>query len=295
MKYFSLLMIFFTTSCANYLRTESLAGPEKKIAAEQLEYFILVSNDIVSTPQISLSVEQLDMRRVDEFHVITDYDYATPYVASRELMEFPVGVVLLACGITVNVIDLALLGLLPNHFASGILDDSLSGMNPLLNMESDSRFERTIVKVEKKKIHSHKEVKRLPAREVTVTLRAGSLSQKLLTDSKGQLQLDFLEPSLAKFSSARTIELSVGSGANTAVKSLTLTRGLAFRMEELKQILEAYKRVKNTESLALAIYSIEKELGFVKYAVSFEKKELRTRDESFIRNYKKQLKDRYKR
>ena len=172
----AILAVFFT-GCANHLRTETLNDPKKVTSEPKLEYFITLDSEIVNSHRIQLKLEQLETREVKDAQDISEVEFYTPYQGARELYEFPAGIVMLPVAIVVNVLDFALLGLIPNRITDGAVDIAFSGLNPALNIESESRSENKVLKTYEKVIHVGKDIKRVPARNTDVTMTSGNFKE----------------------------------------------------------------------------------------------------------------------
>jgi hypothetical protein len=295
-RYFLFLLItVFVSGCANHLRFETLTVPKKVTSEPELEYFIIIDKEIINSSRTSLKLEQQETREVKDSQLLSDIEHYTPYQGTREFYEFPLGVVLLPVAVVVNLTDFALLGLLPNRMTNSVLDMSFAGMNPALNIESDSRSERNIIKTQEKIIHVGEDIKRVPARNTTITISSSNLNVEMKTDNKGNLVIDLLAKDfLDKISDLRELKLSAGSGNGEDTKKIIISRELSFKVKKAIAAYQAYWKVKTPDKLASTIYYMEKELKFEKLSAALEKKALKETDAKFKKDYKTKLQNLFK-
>ena len=212
-----------------------------------------------------------------------------------ELYEFPAGLVMLPVSIVVNVLDFALLGLIPNRITDGAVDIAFSGLNPALNIESESRSENKVIKTYEKVIHVGKDVKRVPARNTEVSMTSGSFKEVMKTDDKGNLTIDLLSRNfISNIDDIRELTISAGKGESEDKKTIVMARELSFKIKKAKAKLVAYFKAKSPELLAETIFYLEKDLKFEKLGADLEKRELSSQSAAFKKAYEKRLGELFK-
>jgi len=292
---FYVFLVLVTCSCANHLRTETLNDPRKVISEPKMEYFIILEKEVMNTPRLTFKVEQLETREHKEAQDISEVEFFTPYEGVREMYEFPVGLVMLPISITINFLDFATLGLIPNSFTDATLSIAFAGLNPALNIESDSRSEHKTLKTYEKIISVNKVKNRVAARNVTVTFSDDKdFKATLQADEKGNVVLDLLSKQfMNNIQKLRQLNVTVGKEESADTKKIIITREFYFKIKKAKETIGAFYSSKTPENLAKAIYELEKKLGFEKLAADLEKRVVDKQDAAFKKRYDKKLEELY--
>ncbi|QWV93958.1 hypothetical protein KP004_01840 [Geomonas oryzisoli] len=235
------LSCLLSLGCANHVRTSTLT--ESQVVRDLKNHTVDIDSSagaLVSSPQISVAVQDSKAFRVKSYELKTDYDFSTPYQGLRELYEVPMGIALLPVGVTVNVLDFALLGLIPNSITDSILDTSFAGLNPFMNIESDSRVERTELKSEKKLLDEKDEFIRMPLANKEITVSSGdgaNIAVKLDDNGKAEISLVRLS---AVSEDIEKIIITAKSDDVVAKKDIDVSRMLRSQLQQASAITKKY-------------------------------------------------------
>ena len=274
----------FVTGCANHIKIDTLT--ETEITRDQLSHSVDIetnSGSLVTNPLINVNVKDNKTFNVKTFEKKSDFDLSTPYEGVRELYEFPMGVVLLPVAVVVNVLDFATLGLLPDRFTDAVLDSSFSGMNPFLNIESETRVERKLVKSDSKIVDEKEEyfVKPLSSQELSVSTGNGDGMQVML-DVNGKAEVSLVRLSTLSMNIENVI-LTVKSEDVTTQKDIDVSRQLRSQLVLASDVTNKYanlakNNVKNEDIQNIDIDVFAKDLmsltriGFESESLRIEKK-----------------------
>ena len=274
----------FVTGCANHIKVDTLT--ETEITRDQLSHSVDIETNagsLVTNPLINVNVKDNKTFNVKTFEKKSDFDLSTPYEGVRELYEFPMGVVLLPVAVVVNVLDFATLGLLPDRFTDAVLDSSFSGMNPFLNIESETRVERKLVKSDSKIVDEKEEyfVKPLSSQELSVSTGNGDGMQVML-DVNGKAEVSLVRLSTLSMNIENVI-LTVKSEDVTTQKDIDVSRQLRSQLVLASDVTNKYanlakNNVKNEDIQNIDIDVFAKDLmsltriGFESESLRIEKK-----------------------
>lgn len=274
----------FVTGCANHIKIDTLT--ETEITRDQLSHSVDIETNagsLVTNPLINVNVKDNKTFNVKTFEKKSDFDLSTPYEGVRELYEFPMGVVLLPVAVVVNVLDFATLGLLPDRFTDAVLDSSFSGMNPFLNIESETRVERKLVKSDSKIVDEKEEyfVKPLSSQELSVSTGNGDGMQVML-DVNGKAEVSLVRLSTLSMNIENVI-LTVKSEDVTTQKDIDVSRQLRSQLVLASDVTNKYanlakNNVKNEDIQNIDIDVFAKDLmsltriGFESESLRIEKK-----------------------
>ena len=136
---------FCFNGCANHLpqRSEHEARTERKLLDHSLR-IELGEPQVLELPQRRIRVQEQKTFEVTDFEVTRRYDRYTPYQPWRELYEIPLGAVAVVAGVGANVLNVVLLGNLPEQATRGWISYGFAGMNPFMNVESMVARSRTL-------------------------------------------------------------------------------------------------------------------------------------------------------
>ena len=194
--------------CANHVKVDTIA--ESDVIRTKLSHTIDIETNtgsLVTSPLINANVQENKTFKVATFELKTDYDVVTPYQGLRELYEFPVGVAALPVAVVVNLTDFLLFGLVPNKFTDSLLDWSFSGMNPFLNIESEERTVRSVIKSDKKLLDEREEHLKKPLFNQEIIVASGDDdSMKITLDQNGKAEISLIRLS----SISNNIERKIG-------------------------------------------------------------------------------------
>ncbi|SDT86768.1 hypothetical protein [Geopseudomonas guangdongensis] len=234
----------FLTGCANQLpqRSEQEERVERKLLSHSLQ-LDAGSAATLELPQRRVRVLEQKTFEVSEFEVTRRYQRYTPYQPWRELYEIPLGALAMVAGVTANVLNVPLLGRLPENATRGWISYGVAGLNPFMNVESNGRSQQNLAAIDEHKRDTRLEYSSLPWAERPVQVRAGGESHELLTNRNGVLRLNLLDSPFAEQDVARIsqLELRVEDPQDGAHAELTLpvSRALRSRLREAHDLIYA--------------------------------------------------------
>ncbi|MBU3825781.1 MAG: hypothetical protein H9917_13320 [Candidatus Oceanisphaera merdipullorum] len=183
--------------------------------------------------------------QVTTYSVNKTLDVYTPYQPLRELYEFPVGVIMTAGGVVFSIADvLPFFGMLPDVITKDLLANGVTGINPVMNIESPARSEKKVLgSPEREVIDQKTEQSDSPLRQLAMTATLDGKSASLTTDDKGQLTVDLV--SLVDSSSnPDMLTLSTTDANGTQVRQeFQLTRQLSVRLMQAKHLIDKYQQI----------------------------------------------------
>jgi hypothetical protein len=179
--------------CANQLpqRSEHEARTERKLLDHSLR--IEVGEPVLELPQRRVRVLDQKTFEVTDFEVTRHYDRYTPYQAWRELYEIPMGVVAVVAGVGANVLNVPMLGTLPESATRDWISYGFAGLNPALNVESNGRSQQNLAKIDEQRRDARLEYSSLPWAERPVIIVADQQRHEFTTDRNGVLRLNLLD------------------------------------------------------------------------------------------------------
>lgn len=179
--------------CANQLpqRSEHEARTERKLLDHSLR--IEVGEPVLELPQRRVRVLDQKTFEVTDFEVTRHYDRYTPYQAWRELYEIPMGAVAVVAGIGANVLNVAMLGTLPESATRDWISYGFAGLNPALNVESNGRSQQNLGGIDEQRRDARLEYSSLPWAERPVIIIADGQRHEFTTDRNGVLRLNLLD------------------------------------------------------------------------------------------------------
>ena len=184
----------FLSGCANQLpqRSEHEERVERKLLDHNLQIDV-GEPKVLELPQRRVRVQEQKSFEVTAFEVTRRYDRYTPYQPWRELYEVPLGAVAVVAGIGANVLNVVMLGSLPDTATRDWISYGMAGLNPFMNVESNGRAEQNLASIEENRQDRRLEYSSLPWAERPVLIKAGEQSFELLTDRNGVLRLNLLD------------------------------------------------------------------------------------------------------
>jgi len=96
-------------------------------------------------------------------------------------------------GIGANVVNVVLLGNVPESATRGWISYGFAGLNPFLNVESNGRSQQNLASLDEQRRDSRLEYTSLPWAERPVRVSAGEQLHELNTDRNGVLHLNLLD------------------------------------------------------------------------------------------------------
>lgn len=187
------------TGCANQLpqRNEHEERVERKLLDHRLQ-IDAGSPLVLELPQRQVHIQEQKTFEVTPFEVTRRYQRYTPYQPWRELYEIPLGAVAVIAGVGANVLNVALLGSLPESATREWISYGFAGLNPLMNAESNGRAQQNLAALDEQQGETRLEYSSLPWVERPVQVRAGKQAYELLTNRNGVLQLNLLDGPFAE-------------------------------------------------------------------------------------------------
>jgi len=188
-----LCMALLLSGCANQLpqRSENEARTERKLLDHSLR--IEVGEPVLELPQRRVRILDQKTFEVTEFEVTRRYDRYTPYQAWRELYEIPLGAVAVVAGVGANVLNVVMLGSLPESATRGWISYGFAGLNPFVNVESNGRSQQNLASLDERQGDARLEYSSLPWAERPVMVTAAGETHELTTDRNGVLRLNLLD------------------------------------------------------------------------------------------------------
>ncbi len=268
----------FVSGCANHLpqRSEHEERVERKLLNHSLQIDV-GEPQVLELPQRRIRINEQKTFEVTEFEVSRHYDRYTPYQPWRELYEVPLGAVAVVAGVGANVLNVVLLGSLPDTATKDWISYGFAGLNPAMNVESNGRSEQNLASLDEKQLDKRMEYSSLPWAERPVLVRAGTKTHELLTDRNGILRLNLLDGPFADQDISRIgqLQLSVEDPLDTARADASLgishslrgklleAHGLIFEDLEDDEVPQWVHRVKRLSELGLEEEASELEQSLI--------------------------------
>lgn len=234
--------VLFLSGCANHLpqRSEHEERIERKLLDHSLQIDVGEPR-VLELPQRRVRVHEQKTFEVTVFEVTRHYDRYTPYQPWRELYEVPLGAVAIVGGIGANVLNVVLLGSLPDSVTKDWISYGFAGINPAMNVESNGRAQQNLASLQENRQDARMEYSSLPWVERAVQVKAGEQTHELLTDRNGVLRLNLLDSPFAEQDVSRigTLLLSVEDpeGSTRADATLLVSRSLRGKLQEAHDLI----------------------------------------------------------
>lgn len=234
----------FLSGCANQLpqRSEHEERVERKLLDHQLQ-IDAGEPKVLELPQRRVRVHDQKSYEVTAFEVTRRYDRYTPYQPWREIYEVPMGAVAVVAGVGANILNVVLLGSLPETATRDWISYGMAGLNPFMNVESNGRAEQNLASIDELQRDRRMEYTNLPWSERPVQVKAGDQQFELLTDSSGVLRLNLLDSPFTEQDITRlnTLQLSVedrlGEDVARADTTLMVSHTLRGKLREAHDLI----------------------------------------------------------
>lgn len=234
----------FLSGCANQLpqRSEHEERVERKLLDHQLQ-IDAGEPKVLELPQRRVRVHDQKSYEVTAFEVTRRYDRYTPYQPWREIYEVPMGAVAVVAGVGANILNVVLLGSLPETATRDWISYGMAGLNPFMNVESNGRAEQNLASIDELQRDRRMEYTNLPWSERPVQVKAGDQQFELLTDSSGVLRLNLLDSPFTEQDMTRlnTLQLSVedrlGDDVARADTTLMVSHTLRGKLREAHDLI----------------------------------------------------------
>lgn len=230
------------SGCANQLpqRSEHEERVERKLLDHSLQIDVGEPR-VLELPQRRIRIHEQKTFEVTEFEVTRRYDRYTPYQAWRELYEVPLGAVAVVAGIGANVVNVVMLGRLPDSVTKDWISYGFAGMNPAMNVESNGRSQQNLASLDEQQVDKRTEYSSLPWADRPVMVKAGKQTYEMSTDRNGMLRLNLLDGPFAEQDASRigTLLLSVTDPLDNAQAEATLlvSRNLRGKLQEAHALI----------------------------------------------------------
>ncbi|UUY08230.1 hypothetical protein LRS11_20940 [Pseudomonas sp. J452] len=238
----SLAGALLLVGCANHLpqRSEQEERFERRLLDHSLQIEVGEPR-VLELPQRRVRVQEQKTFEVTEFEVTRRYDRYTPYQPWRELYEVPLGAVAVVAGVGANVLNVIMLGRLPDSATKDWISYGFAGLNPALNVESNGRSQQNLASLDERQLDKRMDYSSLPWIERPVLVKAGETTHELSTDRNGVLRLNLLDDPFAEEDASRigTLLLSVEDPLDNtrADASLLVSRTLRGKLQEAHHLI----------------------------------------------------------
>lgn len=155
----------------------------------------------------------------------------------------PLGAVAVVAGVGANVLNVVLLGSLPETVTRDWISYGMAGLNPFMNAESNGRAEQNLASIEELQRDRRMEYINLPWAERPVLIKTADQQFELLTDNTGVLRLNLLDSPFTEQNMARlnTLQLSVedrlGEESAQATATLMVSHTLRGKLREAHDLI----------------------------------------------------------
>ncbi len=232
--------VAFSVGCANQL--EQRVSVSTEFDRTLLNEAIDIDIDAPSpTSQWELGVKHNQTYSVVQSEKTDTYEVYTPYQAARELYELPLGVIALAGGVTINVVDVALLGMIPDRLTNGPLNVAFAGMNPFMNIESESRSESELLSSDLRELDTKQEHTSMPLRNAEIQAVAAGTTFPVVLDENGEARVGLLDVALKVGAGFDEITFKAEAGNTAAERTEMIPQVAAFRLDMARSVLEKYR------------------------------------------------------
>lgn len=232
----------FLSGCANQLpqRSEHEERFERKVLEHNLQIDV-GEPALLKLPQRRVRIQEQKTVEVTVIEVSRRYDRYTPYQVWRELYEVPMGAVAIVGGIGANVLNVVLLGSLPDNVTKDLISYGFAGLNPFMNIESNGRSQQNLARLEERRLEPRTEYLSQPWAERTVQVQAADQQHELQTDRQGILRLNLLDSPFADQDTSRinrlVIRVEDPQSGTRSDASLLVSRTLRGKLQEAHDLI----------------------------------------------------------
>jgi len=270
-------------ACANHVRytSDAFERPAREIVYS--EAVVEPQTPILKRPDVELALAADETVIVRKLRSHVRFDEYTPYRSGYEMWEVPVGAVCLPTLLVLRVVDTVGFGFVPETKLDDFSSFTFSALNPLLNLESESRLRRNEVSRETEELDREVQRSLRPLADAKVDLALDARApQRFKSDARGRVQVELL--SLAPETlpgRPRVLRVSIeGEGKREPrVFELPLSPALS---SQLARAVEVRRRARapgtSPEAIGRSLAELDA-LGFSEAALSLER-ELRIREDA---------------
>ena len=282
-------VLFFHSGCANHLRKMDVISQESDRKVLNTKYELKLAPETIRDSSYHVEIQKLESAEIKKYEVRTVKTIATPYQWWREFYEVPAGIGLLPVSMGSHLLFLCSFGILPYDVPKSINELSFTGLNPALNWENESRYEETVVSLDRKMLSHTTENVKIPLAKQNITVKSGNQSRVYATDDFGGFDLNFLalQEKETFFPAARKVSFVLESDGNNELKRLILTRDYLSKLLWARTRINAYKMNPSGKNLFDTVIYLEKN-GFELLAYTLEESELArcSKDKKFQSDFK---------
>jgi hypothetical protein len=172
--------------CANHLDIEAQAlhNVDRKTTLASIDISGPTSLPL-TTPYLEVTATEHKKCHVIEYDGTARYDVYTPYQGWRKAYEIPEGLFLLPVAIIASIV--------PSSQTPELLDWSISGINPFLNIEDKSRSERKLLDKNLAPYDERDEYSAIPLSGATLVVHAYNQVDHLTLDENGKARINLLD------------------------------------------------------------------------------------------------------
>lgn len=228
--------------CANPMTQRS--EHEERVERKLLDHRLVIDTGepkVLEAPQRRIRVHEQRTFEITEFEVTRRYDRYTPYQPWREIYEIPLGAVAIVAGVGANILNVVLLGRLPDSVTRDWISYGFAGLNPFMNVQSNGRAEQNLAGIDEVQKDKRLETSSTPWSERPVEIKTGRDDFQLTTDRNGGLHLNLLDSPFAEPNLARVgeVSLSVADADNDvqATTRLSLSPALRGKLVEAHELI----------------------------------------------------------
>ncbi|SNR84723.1 MULTISPECIES: hypothetical protein [Pseudomonas] len=232
----------FLSGCANQLPQRS--EHEERIERKLLDHSLLIDAGqpgVLELPQRRVRINEQKTFEVTVFEVTRKYDRYTPYQPWRELYEIPLGAVAVVAGVGANILNVVLLGSLPDTATKDWISYGFAGLNPFMNVQSNGRSQQNLASIDEQRQDARLEYSSLPWSERPVLVKAGNEQHELSTDRSGVLRINLLDSPFAEQDISRVSSLLISvedpDSEVRADASLMVSRTLRGKLNEAHRLI----------------------------------------------------------
>jgi hypothetical protein len=180
-------------ACANHVRYSKDSFETSAREVVHAETVVEPNAPVLTAPELELELLADETAVVRKLRTRVRIDEHTPYNSGYELWEVPVGIVGLPVLLLARAVDLVGFGFVPDASLDEFAGWTFAALNPLLNVESESRLRRSEVSRETEELDREvrRELRPLAGAKVLLALDAGA-PQAVTSDALGRVHVELL-------------------------------------------------------------------------------------------------------
>jgi len=180
-------------ACANHVRYSSDAFETSVREVVHADTVVEPRERVLQKPELELDLLADETAVVRKLRTRVRSDEYTPYKSGYELWEVPVGAVCVPVLTVLRVVDLVGLGLVPDRSLDDLAGFTFAALNPLLNLESETRLRRKEVSRETEELDRsvERDLRPLPGARLALAIDPRS-PVRFSSDARGRVHSDLL-------------------------------------------------------------------------------------------------------